>query len=224
MVTVTSHGRGDEQRLVKLLEFRGEGGKIGRRDAAAGRAHRQRFVSQLATQVFERAVFQMQIIQIDVTVRQPHINVLDVKGIVGDMDIGGQTLERETASLIKREALHTDVEVVVFQLRQSEVGTQIGHRQVVGIKAARLARLVEHVIGKRRLAYHHIIDLYVKRFGRLIVLRLEGIDDELHVGGAVLVGTGHMAVEADDLAIGDDNAPVGYQVLEADAGTQFVDE
>ena len=165
----------------------------------------------------------MQVIQTDVAIGQLYLDVLDVKGVVGDMDIGGQTFERQAGPLIEGEALDADIEVVVLELRQGEIGTQVAHSQVIDIEAARLARLIQHIISQFGLAHHNRFDLHVKRLGRLVVLGLEGIDDELHVGGAVLVEPRDMTVQADDLAIGDDDAAVGNQLLEADARTQFAD-
>ena len=91
----------------------------------------------------------MQVIQTDVAMGQLNFDVLDVKSIVGDVDIGGQALERQTRPLIKGEALDADIKIVVLQLRQGEVGTQVAHGQMIDIKTARLARLTQHVIGQR---------------------------------------------------------------------------
>ena len=165
----------------------------------------------------------MQVIQTDVAMGQLNLDVLDVKGIVGDVDIGGQALERQTRSFIKGEALDADIKVVILQLRQGEVGTQVAHGQMIDIKTAWFARLTQHVIGQRRLTHHHCLDLHVKRLGRLVVLGLEGIDDKLHVGGAALVKPRDMAIQTDDFAIGDDNAAIENQVLETDASAKFVD-
>ena len=165
----------------------------------------------------------MQVIQTDVAMRQLDFDVLDVKGIVGDMDIGGEALERQTRPLIKGEALNADIKVVILELRQGEVGTQIVYGQVIDIKTAWFARLTQHVIGQRRLAHHHCLDLNIKRLGRLILLGLESVDDELHVGRAALVKPRDMAIQADDLTIGDDDAAVDNQILETDARAKLAD-
>ena len=91
----------------------------------------------------------MQVIEVDVTTRQLHLHILHVQGIIGDMDIGGQALQREAALLVKGETLNPDVEIVILKARQGQVSSQIVHCQMVGIKLAHLARLVEHVIGER---------------------------------------------------------------------------
>ena len=139
------------------------------------------------------------------------------------MDIGGQSFERQSAALIKREALHLDVKVIILQLRQGEVGTQVGHCQMVRIQTAWFARLVKDIVGQCRLAYHHRLDLHIKRLGRLVILGFEGVDDKLQIGGAVLVGACHTTIQTDNFAIGNHNAMVGYQLLETDARPQLLD-
>ena len=94
---------------------------------------------------------------------------------------------------------------------------------MIGVKPAGLAGLVEHVVGQFGLTHDDRLDLHIERLGRTIVLGLEGIDDKLHVGGAVLVGPRHMALKTDDFGIGDHHAAVGKQFFQADAGTQFPD-
>ena len=91
----------------------------------------------------------MHIIKPDIAIGELHLNVLSIKDIVRNMEIGRQALKRETAVLVKRQALDTDVKVVVFQSRQGEVGAQVVDRQMVGVEAPRMARLVQHVIGER---------------------------------------------------------------------------
>ena len=165
----------------------------------------------------------MQVVQADVAVRHLQLDVFNIEGIIGNMDIGGQALQRQTTTLIKGESLDTDVEVVILELRQGHVGTQVANGQMIDIEAVMLVRLIQHVIGQCRLAHDQGLDLNVKRLGRLVLLRLEGIDDELHIGGAILIGPRHMTIQPDNFSIGNDNTVVGNQILEADTGTQFVD-
>ena len=139
------------------------------------------------------------------------------------MHIGGQALERQSTALIKREALHPDIKVVVLELRERQIGTQVTHCQMVRIETAGLARLVKHIIGQSRLAYHHRLHLHIKRLRRLVILGFEGIDNELQIGGTIFVGACHMTVQTDDFAIGDNDAVVSYQFLETDACPQFID-
>ena len=221
--TVAYHRCGDMHRVVELAEFGREGGKVGRRDLAAVGAQPQRHLLDFAAQVLERGIFQVDIIKRDVAVRQFHLDILDIQRVISEVDIGGKTFERETAALVKRQALDADIKIVILQSRQGEVGTQVLHRQVVGVELAKLSGLVQDIISERRLPNHHRFDLHVKGLGRLVILGLEGIDDELHVGRAGLVGARHMAIEADDFTIGDDNATVENQVPEADTCTQLPD-
>ena len=192
-------------------------------DSAARRAYAQRHIGQLTAKILERRVFQMHVIQNDIAARQLNLDIAHVEHIVGDMDIRREPPERQATVFIKRETLDTDVKVVILEAGQSQVSTQIAHCQVIDVKSARLHWLVKHVIDQSRLAQYHRLDLDIEGLGRFFPFRLEGIDDELHVGRAVLIGTRHMAGKTRNLSIGDDDATVGHQMLETDACAQLVD-
>ena len=87
-------------------------------------------------QFLEGRVLEMHVIETDVTARQFHFYVLNVQGIISDVDIGRHPLQRETALLIKGEALDPDVKIVVLEARQRQIGHQIVNGQVISIKLA----------------------------------------------------------------------------------------
>ena len=213
----------DRQGVVERLEFRHKCRQVAGRNGTATRAHPQGHLADLAAQVLERRELEVQVVEGNVAGRQPQFDVLHVECVVGDMHIGRQPLERETALLIKRQPFHLDVKVVVLQAGQRQVGTQVAHGQVVDVETSGPAWLVEHVVGECRTAHHHSFDPHVERLGRLVVLGLERVDDELHIGGAVLVWPRHMALQSDDFGIGDHDVVVGDQVFQADAGPQLID-
>ena len=56
----------------------------------------------------------MQIVETDVAIGELHFDILNIKRVVGEVDVGGQATQRESAALIKRQTLDADAKVVVF--------------------------------------------------------------------------------------------------------------
>ena len=93
---------------------------------------------------------------------------------------------------------------------------------MVNIKCP-LARLVEHIIGDIAFPHHNVVDFKVELRGLSLHLRLECIDDKLHVGRAIWVGTSDVTMQPYDFAIGDNNATIGNETLHAYTSRQLVD-
>ena len=78
----------DAHGFGKILELRQESLEVRRRNCATGRADAQGHLRQFIAQFLQGRVLEMHVIETDVTARQFHLHVLDVHGVVGDVDVG----------------------------------------------------------------------------------------------------------------------------------------
>ena len=91
------------------------------------------------------------------------------------------------------------------------------------VELATHTRLAEHIVGEMAFANHHIIDFQIELRGRLgFVLARQGIDDELQIGWRIGGLLCDMPFHAYYFAVGEHQALVGKQVVDANAGAEFL--
>ena len=151
--------------------------------------------------------------------RQVDHQVLNLGPGVVNLELAAQPPELESVFLVERESVHINHKIVVLDAWEHQVGSQVSYLHVIGVElSCRLVRLAEHVVSYITIANDGIVDAYVVGCGRLAGLGLELVDDELQVGGAVLVGACHRAMEPVNLGKIENHLAVDDEVIQTHTG------